>query len=652
MNQPRERTRVLIVDDSPELTAYVSRLLADQCTVFAVHDGADGLKAARNIRPDLILVDVMMPGMDGFALLNAIRADDAIHTVSVMMLSANASEEARMKALDAGADDYLVKPFRSRELIARIRTHVRMVKIRRAAVKREGELLRQIGEVQNNLQTVLEGTNDAFISLTNDFRIVTLNDAGAKLINASASDLSERVLTEVVPGIAEGDLGAALGEAMTRQVATSAEHFHAESGQWYSVRCYPTVHGVTIFGTNITERKLAESALHQAHSELELRVAERTRELHETHKLLAAVFDRAPSGIVITDIEGNFIRTNSAYQELVRYDQKALLHLSLKDISYPEDFTKKLVFMEQILRGERDAFAIEMRYRLDDGSVIWVNDFVSMIRDEQIMPAYFVQITQDITQRKHAEEKVRASQQQLCMLYDTLQTVREEERVAISREVHDQLGQLLSAAKIDIKLLEEDIRPKDAPLSRRKIATELRSARRSIDEAIESVRRIATELRPLELDRFTLREAIEGHVREFERRTRIACHVDVGGEVGALAGPAATTLFRILQEAMTNILRHARASSVWISVRCRGNGVRLRVRDNGVGILPAHVRSSRSIGLKGMRERAAMVEGRVAIGPLRAGGTLVSAQVPLNADVGALSPQHGERPFASWSETE
>jgi PAS domain S-box-containing protein len=276
----------------------------------------------------------------------------------------------------------------------------------------------------------------------------------------------------------------------------------------------------------------------------------------------------------------------------------------------------------------RTTLNMEYRLRHANGEYRWVLDEAS--------PRYgfhgeFLGYTGtciDITDRKEAEQRIIASQAELRSLYERLQHVREEERCALAREVHDQLGQILSAAKIDIKLLEEGVRSDDA-LSRENIVTELQSACSTIETAIQVVRRLATELRPPELDSQGLSAAIQWHAQDFERRTKIRCKVCFESDMPELDDASALALFRIFQESMTNILRHAKATEVWISLGCRGDRVLLRVRDNGVGTRRQSARSGRSMGLKGMRERAAIAGGRVVVGPLPSGGTLVAASLPL-----------------------
>ncbi|MDB5935168.1 MAG: hypothetical protein JWQ01_2512, partial [Massilia sp.] len=238
-------------------------------------------------------------------------------------------------------------------------------------------------------------------------------------------------------------------------------------------------------------------------------------------------------------------------------------------------------------------------------------------------PQGLIVFANEITERKEAEQvllmdklelerRVELRSVELKLLYERLQTVREEERTALAREVHDQLGQILSAAKIDVKLLEDDLRLHGAALSPRRIMTELGSASVTLDRAMQLVRDIATELRAPELDSQGLYAAIGWHARDFERRTRITVRVDGGAALAQPAPAAAEALLRIFREALTNVLRHAHASCVWVGVEQRGGALLLRVRDDGAGIAR---RRARSLGITGMRERAALVGGRLLVGP-------------------------------------
>lgn len=629
--------KVLVVDDNHDHTAYIARLLAGHCEVTTLHDGEQALAMARELRPDLLLADVMMPGLDGLTLLRAIRAEEVTRTMSVVMLSAHAGEEARLQALEAGADDYFVKPFNARELLARVRSLVQLVRLRREAVEREGELLRQIAVVEQDLEGMLDATHDPVAGFDRALRCRFANAALARLFGTSRAQLVGRSLAEIEPAAAGGPLEQALRRAADARVMASVEHFHAPSGRWFQLRCYPTAQGVLALSADITEQRRAQQALRVAHAGLERTVADRTAELRSANELLAATFDRAPGGIAVLDLGGRYLRTNHALQRLLGRSADELASLPADAVTWPEDGLRKRALMTQLLRGERESFAAEIRYVRPDGSLLWVSNFVSTI-SKAGRPWYFVSISQDISDRKQAETEMLASQAELRGLYDRLQSVREEERLALAREVHDELGQLLSAAKIDVKLLEDDLRASTTLPSRRKLLAELRSARQTMDQAIESVRQVAMRLRPPALDEQGLGAAIRWHARDFERRTRMQFAVDMAPGLREPDGAVATALFRIYQEAVTNVLRHARASRVEVSLGLRGEQLLLRVRDDGIGISRAQARGQRSLGITGMRERAAVCRGRLRVAGLRGGGTLVSVRVPLhNGSTGATA---------------
>lgn len=347
----------------------------------------------------------------------------------------------------------------------------------------------------------------------------------------------------------------------------------------------------------------------------------------EANELLAATFDRAPGGIAILDAGGRYLRTNAALQALLGRSEEELEGQHSEAVTWHEDWRHKRALMARLLQGEIQSFAMELRYLRPDGSLLWVSNFVSTLRRRD-GACCFVSISQDISDRKKAEEQRSASQQELHRLYDRLQSVREEERLALAREVHDQLGQLLSAAKIDVKLLEDDLRASSAPPSRRKLLAELRSARQTMDQAIDSVREVATRLRPPQLDEHGLCAAIRWHARDFERRTRMRFAVDITPGLREPGGAVATALFRIYQEAVTNVLRHAHASRVAVSLVMRGRAIVLRVCDDGIGISRQQARSSRSLGITGMRERAAVCRGQLRIAALRGRGTLLAVRMP------------------------
>lgn len=220
------------------------------------------------------------------------------------------------------------------------------------------------------------------------------------------------------------------------------------------------------------------------------------------------------------------------------------------------------------------------------------------------------------------------SEAQLRQLAARLQTAREEERAQLARELHDELGQTLTALKLDISrtvaaLVEQRLTPS--------IIDRVQSLVGLSDIALATVKQLATRLRPPILDHLGLAEAMHWEALAFKARTGLRCQVRRNKTRTNLTGDQQTALFRIFQEALTNIVRHAGASAVQVTLVERESLFELQIRDNGRGITDVEASNADSIGLLGMRERAALVGGRFAISGGRGKGTLVSVQVPVSS---------------------
>jgi signal transduction histidine kinase len=229
-----------------------------------------------------------------------------------------------------------------------------------------------------------------------------------------------------------------------------------------------------------------------------------------------------------------------------------------------------------------------------------------------------------VDQRNQALQALEHSREELRQLTAGLLMAREEERTAIAREIHDVLGQTLTALKMDVAWIGARS-PADAPAAIRQKLTAMTGL---IDDTIVTVRRIATGLRPGVLDDFGLAAAVEWQAQEFEQRTGIHCALRTNVGEATLDPLLSTALFRILQESLTNVARHSRASRVSVALEHSGTDLVLEVRDDGVGITAADAAAARSIGLAGMRERAQLVGGSVFISGAAGAGTTVRVQVP------------------------
>jgi len=262
-------------------------------------------------------------------------------------------------------------------------------------------------------------------------------------------------------------------------------------------------------------------------------------------------------------------------------------------------------------------------------------DYVLKNRLSRLAPAVSraLRETEQRREREQSEERLRRSHDQLRALTGHLQFVREEERTRIAREVHDELGQALTGLKLDLSWLSGKFH------GARGLQHKLKTMSGQIDATIHTVRRIATELRPGVLDSLGLAAAIEWQGAEFQERTGIRCEVKIDVTEPIQERDFSTACFRIFQETLTNIIRHAQATRVEVHLEQDDHELILTVRDNGRGITEKEIVHARSIGLIGMKERAAQVGGEVFFFGLPDRGTTVTIRVPLPA---ALATTRGD----------
>jgi signal transduction histidine kinase len=275
-----------------------------------------------------------------------------------------------------------------------------------------------------------------------------------------------------------------------------------------------------------------------------------------------------------------------------------------------------------VVRGEKEAPYETQRLR-KDGSLLNLSVWNVALRGASGEIVGFMGIMADVTELTRAREESQHSLEQLRALAAHLQTIREEERTSVAREIHDQLGQALTAIKLDLSSLARKL-PSDREQRWKRTASILKL----VDETIRSVRRISTELRPGMLDDLGLVATVEWAAEEFATRTGTKCRLDLPQESIAVDPQTATAVFRILQETLTNVARHANASEVNVRLAKRDGDLTLEVHDNGRGITEGEISSAGSLGILGMRERALLLGGEVTVRGAPGKGTTVSVRVP------------------------
>ena len=291
---------------------------------------------------------------------------------------------------------------------------------------------------------------------------------------------------------------------------------------------------------------------------------------------------------------------------------------------HPDDRVRLTANLNAARDGGRNYATDEFRFQRNDGSYADVAIRAQLLRDASGRVTRLVGGLRDITQRKQAQEELALSRHRLRALSAKLESLREEERSRISREIHDQLGQMLTGLKMDLRWIERRLGDLDGSAAINPILDKAVEAAALTDETIVAVQKIAAELRPGVLDNLGLPAAIRCESIRFQERTGITCNVKVPEQPMPLAREVATASFRIFQETLTNVTRHADAKRVDIDLRLDGNDFVLEIADNGKGIGADTLLNPRSLGLLGMQERAANINGKLTIQRGEPAGTRVT----------------------------
>ena len=369
---------------------------------------------------------------------------------------------------------------------------------------------------------------------------------------------------------------------------------------------------------DVTARLQAEKELLAAKEDLSRYSKELENQVRERTSEISAILTYTPAVVYIKDVQGRYLMINSRFEELF-----AIRHTEVLGRTDYDLFARQVAdrFHQNDLRvlRENHPLNVEELVPLDDGEHIYLSvKFPIYEPDSRIRGV--CGISTDITPLKNAQEQLRR-------VSGSIMVNQEKERALIARELHDELGQLLTALRMEAVWLQRRLRDAD-----------LKGAERAgamcalIDTTIEEVRAMAIRLRPGVLDDLGLVDALEWYTTEFERRAQIAC-IFTHEEIPAVDEMVATAAYRIAQEALTNVARHAAASRSEVTLSLEGHDLLLLVSDDGRGFDPAALSDAGALGLAGMRERAMLVGGTLVVESHPDQGTLVRLQVPLSESV-------------------
>lgn len=476
---------------------------------FHVIEAATGMEALRLIeeeKPQLVILDVNLPDINGMEVCQRIKS--APHSAAVMVLQMSASmidPKDRARALESGADSFLIEPVDAQELVATVRALLRLAGAEERL--RESETL---------WRELFSAANDVILLLDENYRIVAASEKAAAM-----------------------------------------------------------------YGYPLDELIGMEHVLLRAPLEREI-MAEQFREACETTRALIETEHMTKDGDIFP------------------------VEVSVRYLEMPE--AVRLILVVRDLT-ERNKLEFELGQRMDE-RIAQLLELSETLRSE-------------VEKRQHSEKQVRHAYDQLRRVGARLEAVREEERLGLSRQLHDELGQAMTALKFDLRWLEDSL--PEGKTQHTRFAT----MRQTIDESIMTIRRISSELRPGILDELGLVPAIEWRAQEFQTRTGIECFSDLMTDDPPITPEQATAVFRILQEALTNILRHAHATRVEIVLETDNEQLVLQVHDNGTGIDQTIRSSVKSLGILGMEERATVVGGKLELKSEPQQGTTLILKIPL-----------------------
>lgn len=475
---------------------------------------------------------------------------------------------------------------------------------------------KQSETVLSQLASVIESSDNAIISIAPDGTILSWNPSAKRIFGFSEDEAIGNSISIIVPDDKKEEhnkklellrKGETVGHYETVRIRKSGERIDVSMTASPIKNQAGEVIGISKIARDITKEKQDADRLRK--SETQLKAAQRIAQM----------------GSWEWDLTSNCFTWSQELYRIYGINFPAQVNFEkFIELVHPDD--RRLV---QSFFESKRMFSIEHRIVRPDGEPRYIQIRAEVVTDAEGSPISLMGIAQDVTDRKRADEQLRSSREQLRALSAHLQFIREEERSRIAREVHDELGQVLTALKMDLSLLNHKLLESSAVLPRKMLYEEIKSMSKKVDITIKSVRKIVTELRPEVLDHLGLKAAIEWQAQEFQTRSGIDCKLDPHMEsIEMNDRDGETAIFRILQEALTNIARHSGATKVEIFLNKKDHGITMEVRDNGRGISEADLTKSRSFGLLGMRERALFLGGDLEVKGNPGFGTSVKVQIP------------------------
>jgi PAS domain S-box-containing protein len=475
-------------------------------------------------------------------------------------------------------------------------------------------------EKHSLLRSVVEGTADAVFVKDQQGRYLMINTAGARVLGKSVEEVvgkndMELLTPETALPIMEDDRTImATGETQTHERGVTAagvtRTYLATRGPYRDPE--GNVVGVVGIAHDITDRKTAEEAFRKSE--------ERFRRYFELGLI----------GMAITSPTKRCLEVNDETCRILGYSRDELLQKAWTEITHPDDLAADVAQFNRVLAGEIDGYTMDKRFVRKDGRVIDTTISVKCLRNEDGVVDYFVALLLDITERKRAEDSLKKYASRFRAFSHRLVEVQEQERHHLARELHDEIGQILTSLKFALEA--------SAAAPPATAAGKLGEARALVEESLNRVRELSFDLRPTLLDHLGLLPALRGLIERYTANTGVRVNFHHVGLDRRFRPELETAAYRIVQEALTNVARHARVREVEVRLWVDAETLRVQVEDHGVGFdREAVLAAGRSAGLPGMHERVMLLGGQLSVESTPGGGAHLLAELPLGGHAGRRS---------------
>ena len=615
-----ETSSVLVIDDTQANRQLVVEALGRQgYRVLVAQDGEEGIERAQLVQPDLILLDVRMPGIDGFETCRRLKARPEVREIPVMFMTALSESADKVNGFAAGGVDYVTKPLQIDELLARVATHVKLHRLQKQLEAQNAELRgyrdnleQQVAARTEEVRLMSHALNrvqEAAYLFDQDGRIIYVNDEACRSLGYDAAELLTMNILAIDPELSSEQwaeywsltrrLGSVTIEATNSRRDGSRFPIEVNASYFdYAGRAY-----CLALARDISERK------------------EAARKLEASEREFRTLAENSPNVIVRYDRECRCLYVNPACEretEVPRDRATALRPAELWPGPQAADYQAELA--KAIAAGIPTGLLLHWT-KPSNGEAVHLALQIVPEQDPAGRVAGALVIGHDVTAVKLAEQRLQDSYDLLQDITSRRETAREDERKRIAREIHDELGQNLTALRMGISSLRLEFGSGNEALTGR-----IQELMQLADRTLRVVREVATALRPTALDA-GLAAGLEWLASEFERHTGLPCQLAMPAQPLGLDDARATALFRIVQESLTNVARHAAARSASVRLARDGDAWLVEVRDDGRGFDPATA-GGKSLGLVGMRERALMLGGDLRIASVPGEGTSITVRMP------------------------